>query len=410
MSEGYDVILIGLSRWDNELNSSVLNIASEWAKTNRVFYIDRPFSFKDYFIVREKEALRRSKALLFGKNKYERVIVNNQEIIAVTPKLSLPINFIPEGKIYDFFHAYNKRLIANTIANILDDYSVKNYVFFNSFIPEYFDVIKPNCLQPLVKIYRSSDDISQEPYIAKHGVRKERLAVLQADLVLVSSFGLQQKLSSIKTPIFRVPNAANFELFSEANAHEKPAELLRLSGRKTIFLAGNISQLRIDYALLYAIAKHFSDCDLVIAGPVQSKELVQFGLDKMANISWLGTLPLAHIAQILNHADCAIIPFLKNTLTAGIYPLKINEYLASGKPVVSTHFSEDIGAFSDCIYLAETPQEFIKHIEKALSEPKDKNVTERRQQIAKNNNWSARMAEIKALVEGEIGGKGLYDN
>jgi hypothetical protein len=84
MVDNYDVILIGLSRWDNILNSSVLNIASEWAKTNRVFYIDRPFSVKDFFINRDNEALQRSNALLFGKNKYRKVSLHQHGIIAVT--------------------------------------------------------------------------------------------------------------------------------------------------------------------------------------------------------------------------------------------------------------------------------------------------------------------------------------
>jgi len=405
MNEGYDVILLGLSRWDNILNSSVLNIAFEWSKTNRVFYIDRPFSFKDYFLVREKEALRRSQALLFGKHKYERVKVGDGEIIAVTPKLSLPINFLPNGFAYDLLHNYNKALLTTAISGIISDFNVKDYLFFNSFIPEYFDVITPKMRQPLLKVYRSSDDISQEPYIAKHGVQKEKWAVKQADLVLVSSYGLQKKLGCIRNPIYRVPNAAQFSLFEAHGSWQKPKAMLAFEGKKTIFLSGNISSLRIDYPLLLTIAKHFKSCQLLIAGPVKREELAAYHLDSLENITWLGAMNLTAIANYLAYVDCAIIPFLKNTLTESIYPLKINEYLAAGKPVVSTNFSEDISSFASCIYLANNSEEFITNIEKALAEPKDLARIKQRKEVAKGNSWEHRMDEIKRLVELKIAEK-----
>jgi teichuronic acid biosynthesis glycosyltransferase TuaH len=406
MGNQYDVILIGLSRWDNILNSSLLNIASEWAKTHRVFYIDRPFSVKDYFVKREKEALKRSAALLFGKNKYRKVSVHGQEIIAVTPSLSLPINFLPEGAFYNFLHTYNKQIISKAIASIIKDYEVKDYVFFNSFIPEYFDVLPVKMKQPILKIYRSSDDISQEPYIAKHGVKKEAMAIKEADLVLVSSYGLQKKLAQIKEPIYRIPNAARYEMFSNLKPIQKPLEMAHLTG-KIIFLSGNISHLRIDYNLLHSVSKEFPAHTLLIAGPYNLADLEAAQLLNCSNIKWLGPLRLEEVAQMLAFIDCAIIPFLCNTLTMGIYPLKINEYLAAGKPVVSTCFSEDILTFSSCIYLAKNTPEFLAQIKLALAEPNSQELKDARQRLAKSNNWANRMNEMLTLINLKIAEKQL---
>ena len=405
MESSYDIILIGLSRLDNILNSSAFNIASEWAKTNRVFYINRPYSLKDYFLVGEAGAEWRNKKGIFGKNTFESVLINNEEIIAVTPALSLPINFLQDGALYDFLHAYNERVVADAVSELIKKYHIKNYVFFNNFIPAYFDVIPDHITQPLLKVYRSSDDISQEPYIAKHGVRKEQIAVKEADLVLVSSFGLQQKLSDLRDPVYRIPNAADFELFNDFSELTKPEDLIAFEGKKLIFLSGNISKLRIDYQLLSDIAVRFADCQLLIAGPVKDTELSDFQLNKFENITWLGAMSLANLARYLAYSDCAIIPFLKNTLTAGIYPLKINEYLAAGKPVVSTNFSEDIAGFSDCIYLANSNEEFIAQIERALNESGDIDLIQQRVTVAKSNNWAHRMAEIKHLVNLHIAEK-----
>ena len=401
MPAKYDVILIGLSRWDNILNSSVLNIAAEWAKTHRVFYIDRPFSYKDYFVSKEKAAIQRRGSKLFGGSKYKKVSLHNQEITVVTPPLSLPINKLPEGFVYDTLHAYNNHLISKVIKQIIKDFNIEQYVFFNSFIPEYFDVIPKDGPSPILKIYRSSDDISQEPYIAKHGVRKEQEAVASADLVLVSSYGLKQKLSKISEPIYRVPNAARFDLFSNSEQLAKPEELAGIEG-KIIFLSGNISGLRIDYGLLKRICEEFQNETLVVAGPYNQREVAEHGLDKISNIKWLGPVSLEKITALMKYSHSAIIPFLLNTLTKSIYPLKLNEYLAAGLPVVSSNFSMDIAAFSTDIYLATCNQDFIAKLKLALSESPDPIKQQHRKVVAKENNWDARMRDILQIVERKL--------
>jgi glycosyltransferase involved in cell wall biosynthesis len=84
---------------------------------------------------------------------------------------------------------------------------------------------------------------------------------------------------------------------------------------------------------------------------------------------------------------------LKNTLTKSIYPLKINEYLAAGKPVVSSTFSGDIRTFSESIYLAEDHAGFVEKIAGALEE-NDPSRIQQRVEIARSNTWEARIAQL----------------
>jgi hypothetical protein len=91
--------------------------------------------------------------------------------------------------------------------------------------------------------------------------------------------------------------------------------------------------------------------------------------------------------------DCVLIPFLCNTLTASIYPLKINEYLAAGKAVVSTAFSDDIQGFSEYIYLAQDHTAFIGQIERALQE-NDSTMVQNRSALAETNSWAARIRQL----------------
>jgi hypothetical protein len=89
---------------------------------------------------------------------------------------------------------------------------------------------------------------------------------------------------------------------------------------------------------------------------------------------------------------------LCNTLTESIYPLKINEYLAAGKAVVSTGFSADIRSFAPVIYLAENHDAFIQQIEPALNE-ENAALRQQRIDIASTNTWEARIRQLWETVD-----------
>jgi glycosyltransferase involved in cell wall biosynthesis len=158
--------------------------------------------------------------------------------------------------------------------------------------------------------------------------------------------------------------------------------------------------LRIDYDLLKKIALRFPEKTLLLIGPVNSPEPAEIGLDKLPNVVFTGSRNLEDLPPLLQHMDCALIPFLCNPLTFSIYPLKINEYLAAGKPVVSTGFSDDIRTFAHSAYLAENHEEFLQKIETALSE-NDPTLVKLRTEIALSNSWEARIKQLWTVVNDE---------
>ena len=99
----------------------------------------------------------------------------------------------------------------------------------------------------------------------------------------------------------------------------------------------------------------------------------------------------------LKHAKVGIIPNKINELTKGIYPLKVNEYLAAGLPCVSTHFSEDMSAFVNNIYLANNEDDFIAKLHLALAEDPLQKLSQRIQ-FAKENSWEKRVEKLENLI------------
>ena len=85
-----------MSRWDGQYSSAILSLAKELSLHNRVFYVDHPFTIKDVLKGRKTKAIRsRKDALLFGKNYFKHPEGFPEKFIAVTPKIVLPVNFLP---------------------------------------------------------------------------------------------------------------------------------------------------------------------------------------------------------------------------------------------------------------------------------------------------------------------------
>jgi teichuronic acid biosynthesis glycosyltransferase TuaH len=402
-----DIIILTLSHANAPFSSTIFSLAKEWAKTNRVFYIDHPFTVKDFVShFKDKKFKQQQKALLYGKDIYSHIPDTPAQLRVVTPRLVLPINALPEGKTYEKLARINDQILYSTIKQIQTDFGVNKFIFLNSFDP-FFGRYFPKSFNPLLYVYQSVDDISQEPYIARHGVRLENEVIAQhATLTLTTSQSLLQSKSHISPHTHLLPNAADVALFKKAlsQALPRPPELQNIHN-KVIIYTGVISELRFDYTLLQYIARQHADKTILLVGPYHEHEIKQHHLDELPNVILTGAKPIEQLPAYLQHADCAIIPFLMNTLTKSIYPLKINEYLAAGKPVVTTPFSDDIIAFGKTVQMTTSPVQFSDYIEKAIYNDTPLAQLERLQ-TAENNSWTKRAQQFWQIVNPYLAQKG----
>jgi glycosyltransferase involved in cell wall biosynthesis len=404
----YDLFMFGLTRSDFKLSSVSVAWAKEWAKTNRVFYIDRPFSFKDIKDEWSDPALKkRMNALVLGKNIYSEIKFPQVSFTQVTPRLSLPINFLPEGGLYHFLNKYNNFVVNEVIRKTIKDYDVKNYVFFNSFNPVNCPYISSDIpLKPLASIYQSLDEISQEPYIARHGIQAEFDAMKNCDIAIGTSTGLCDRHAAENgRTVHLLANAADYDTFENAinKNFPQPVEMKDLA-KPVIIYTGHYSDLRLDHVLVRRICTEFKEATVLFVGTYEKKDLEKESLLTIPNLHFIGSRPIESLPAYLSHASVAIIPYKSNELTRGIYPLKINEYLAAGIPTVSSNFSNDINSFDGLIYLGNTHDEFIAQIKTALSEnPQEKLAV--RMNHAFNNSWRMRITKLESIIEDFVEGK-----
>ncbi len=389
------LVFISMSRWDGDISSASLALAKVFSRNNPVYYIDYPYTVADLWRERKQDSVKqRMSALIYGKNYLKQVPGQNQNLQAATPRVVLPINALPPGMLYNLGTKVNNWILSGLVKKILHANGLKDFIFINSFNPFYLQDINLY-LNPQLSVYHSRDAIEEVP---GHGLYREIECVLNYDFSMATSQQLCRNISNRSgKEVHYFPNGGDAQLFRKA-IEEKLPQPVELQSIKTpiIGYTGAICQ-RIDYELVVAIAKKHSDKTIVMVGPRRDKQHTDINLDEISNIVFTGPKKIEELPAYLQYFDCTILPFKYNNLTAGIYPLKINEYLAAGRTVVTTDFSQDVNGFKDSVYLAKSHEEFIDMISIAIKDY-DTEKQKLRLSVALSNTWEIRVERFWDLA------------
>ena len=140
---------------------------------------------------------------------------------------------------------------------------------------------------------------------------------------------------------------------------------------------------------------------LVLVGPEQVRV---DSLKALPNVRLLGSKPHADIPAYVRHFDVCLIPYLVDGFTDHISPAKLNEYLAIGKPVVSTGLFEVrrfVADHGDVIAVADGIDGFTAKVEAALREDTP-DAALRRRAVAEANSWQAKVEDMSARIESKL--------
>ena len=158
--KNFDIVIMGMFRWDGPYSSISIALAKEFAKTNRVFYINHPYSYKDDFsILSQAGKEERRKKLKAGQICYEKDPKQSELFTSVFLPLTIPINFLPKGFIYNRLYKFNNRRVEKAIGQVLKEQQIKQYIYINCFDP-YFAPTLPPRLGAALNIYQCVDDIT----------------------------------------------------------------------------------------------------------------------------------------------------------------------------------------------------------------------------------------------------------
>ncbi len=282
------------------------------------------------------------------------------------------------------------------------------------FRPDQGDVIG-QCGEQMV-IYHAVDEYAayELEYQADQAANRpdsvqamEQAILRRADLALVTSGPLLASKQAFQPNTYLVPNGVDFAAFAAALAQpQEPAALAGVPHPRLGFV-GAINE-KVDLRLLSTLAAANRAWQIVLVGPVTLR-YNQDDLDALRsqpNVHVIGALPVAHVPHAIAACDVCLMPYKINAWTHHISPLKLYEYLAVGRPIVSTAIPAvtDSGELAPLVGVAHDAAEMTALVEQALSRTDDQAATARRA-FAAQQTWDARVERIGELIGDALKGK-----
>ncbi|HYJ64846.1 MAG TPA: glycosyltransferase [Parafilimonas sp.] len=360
--KGADIIIIGLQAWYTDIGCNCKSIAREFAKTNRVLYVNPPLDRKTILNQRNDKNIQKHLSII--EKKEEALTEVETNIWNYYPnKILESINWIPATEIFSIINKINNKRFAADIKHAVKKLNFKDFIVFNdndifrSFYLKEF-------LNPKLYIYYSRDNLLGVNYWRKHGAKLEPQHIAKADIAIANSNYLTRYLLKYNINSHYSGQGCNVKLFDGKKNFTMPEEMKNISG-PVIGYVGALTSLRIDVNVIKAIAKSHPDYSIVLVGPYDMlKE--KSTIDCLPNVYFLGKKPIETLPSYIQYFDVCINPQAINPITIGNYPLKIDEYLAMGKPIVATK-TDAMKIFGDYVYLAAKPEDYSSLIDEALA-------------------------------------------
>lgn len=239
-------------------------------------------------------------------------------------------------------------------------------------------------------VYQRSDRYEDFPGIDSQQVGRYDLSLKKhADLVIyVNSTLMTKEKANCRKAIF-LDHGVDYEIFAHAHKEPHVPEEMKRIPHPILGFYGNIDDHTSDISLVEKVADLLSDISIVLIG---NSSIDLSALVSRKNVYLLSQKPYEQIAYYAKCFDVCFMPWRHNKWIEACNPIKLKEYLALGKPIVSTPFSE-LSRYGDLVKVASHAQGFARAVREALEENNSKRVAARRRSVV-GCTWDSKASEV----------------
>ncbi len=248
-------------------------------------------------------------------------------------------------------------------------------------------------------VYEMVDDLGVFPQPRAFLEREHRRLLAQADLVVGSAAPLVDQLHLARPDAILVPNGVDADFVRRfARREAAPNDLGDwVSAQRPIIGYHGALASWFDYALVREVARLRPEYGFLLIGPDYDGSLAAARRDLPGNVRWLGGRSREDLMRYMAWYDAAMLPFVVNPLTDAISPVKLFEYLAGGKPVVSTPLAE-VSRYP-VVITAKGAEAFALALDHALALRSDQAHQDQLRKTADENTWQARAIAVLTALE-----------
>ncbi len=345
----YDVVVFSHIRWEY-IHQRPQHVLSRLSQEMKVLYVEKP---------------------LMNARKGHTLLIKNPSLHILQPNINR-VSELPEV-LCDFINSGRPPIAwfySPLFHGVLDKFRFK-YVVYDCM--EELNVFKPGNLEL---------------------VQQEKCLLSKADAVFTNCKSIFENKLNIHDNVYYFPGSVDVDHFSPINRPQTiPRVIAVLQGPK-IGYCGEIDE-KLDFSLMEQTAAKLPHCSFVCIGPISCS--VQHKLPKNPNIHFLGPISYSQQPDYVRAFDIAMMPFALNDSTRSISPSRILEYMASGKPIISTRLTDLERDYTRCIKLISGPEEFKSAIVQILEKkaPCKKYLYEA---ILRNKSWDSTVSNMKKIL------------
>jgi len=366
MSTSYDLICLSHLRWDF-VYQRPQHLISRFAPQHRVFFVEEP------------------------------VFDSETPWLHVTARpggVQVLVAHLPWGPTEEEHGHMYRRLLGD----FMREHGIENYVLW------YYTPMMVSWtadLTPKSVVFDVMDELAS--FAGAHPELRGREARLleRADLVFAGGPSLYEGKKDRHPRVFYFASAVDVPHFAQARqAQADPADQAAIPHPRLGFFG--VLDERIDFDLLAGVADLKPEWQWIMIGPVSGK-IPESTLVCRPNIHYLGGKDYKDLPAYLAGWDVAMMPFARNEATRNISPTKTPEYLAAGKPVVSTSIRDVVSLYGEqgLVRVADTPEAFVAACEAAMQEDASERLA-RVDPLLAEMSWDKIWGQIHDLIGGVV--------
>jgi len=296
----------------------------------------------------------------------------------------------------------SKEKTNHVLKALLDSFIYSNHI--SKYILWYYSPMAldfTDHLSPELIIYDCMDELSAFKSPPKRIKENENCLLNSADLVFTGGHSLYNAKKHLHHNVHPFPSSIDKSHFYQARTlHADPKDQADIPHPRFGFY-GVIDE-RFNISLVDELSELRPDWHFIFIGPIV--KINKEKLPKKENIHFLGRKHYEELPSYLAGWDIAMLPFALNEATRYISPTKTPEYLAGGKPVISTSIADVVNPYGNkgLVHIADTAEEFIKEAEKIFKSQKKEDWIKKVDNYLAGISWNRTWRKMSALIDGEL--------
>jgi len=314
-----------------------------------------------------------------------------------------PIHYTPETEntadlliITDNLHILQPKVASiEAIADLLPQYLKSSTVAVGWFYSASFSPLLYSLNYETI-IYDCMDELSLFKGAPEQLINQEKKLLAHADIVFTGGKSLYESKKTKHHNVYCFPSSVDELHFAKAlNGIEIPADVANLDS-PIVGYFGVIDE-RINLELLHQTAKLLPSVSFVMIGPLA--KIGENDLPREPNIHYLGMRSYNELPAYLKAFDIAMMPFALNDATKFISPTKTLEYMAAGRPIISTKITDVVTDYSNCVNLIDTAHDFAQTITDVLANKDQFLFQEKYRNILQNTSWDTTAYRMQFIIK-----------